>query len=1186
MSRIDRNEQPSDLVMRDLVDTLIQENLGAFADRAQPDPPTALTGETLQPGERWCRVDLNGLAGAWVCFRGRPAAALQPYRLSRPPVWHGANRDDQPRRLEPDELLELLTGTRQSPAGQLTHARQVSADLRTAVQHTTVILDGRARLTGAWPRPGELITAERLVATRNRPFHPTARAATGWTAQELAQYGPMRQQPFGLDWVAVRRDRLRHGSGAASDRLHELLLDEVDRQHLAEAVGRADLHLNDVQPLPVHPWHLAHVLPTAYAAELAARDVVPLARSLGRFHPTASLRTLATASETGLHVKLPLGVITLGATRLLPPRYLDNGQRAQRTMQQLIDRCPVLQARVQLCDERTWCGWHHPSGPESDSDEFEDRPGQLAAQLRVYPADLFDDPARLVLPMATLAAHEWDVLGPVIGPDGFGPADAIEFFRRLAETFCEVGLGFLRYGVLPELHGQNVVVALQDGVPHRFVLRDHDTLRLYPDWMIAAGVADPGYRIAPGARQSLRLSCPEEFLGYLQTLGFQVNLYGIADALGRHFGVDERTLWVQLREAVVTTLARVTLPNEVTEVVERELLRSPTWPNRLVLGPLLRRGRSGGVSMPAGTGRVPNPLAPVPAARSTRSGVIAEQAARQRLLNAFLREAGLPAAVDGMLLRVPLPESGCVLLAGIEHWSVLGHHAYHDEFRIQPDGGEAVPVGHSELVAVLLTELAAVAARAVVVPAADDPQVRARLQAELAAQIDNSVLRTTRYLEHGRSPRPAVLDPRLLTRHAEQSLLFGHPFHPTPKSAEGFTAKDLTAYAPELGASFTLDYFAIAPELLVEDRLSAAPWVPPGVQEQAQRLLRADQSGYSLLPAHPWQAGYLRQQHAAGALMAEGGLVALGPLGGPVYPTSSVRTVCDPTFATSWKLPLHVRITNFVRNNPREHARRALDASRLIQALRPGWVYQGFDVLVETGYRTIEHTALAADITVLYRENPFATRPEAPQVVAALLEEGPDGEQPELIRYVRQAACRPDACPAVGHVAEWLRRYLELSLLPLLAVFSAHGISLEAHVQNSLLHLEGGWPVRFWVRDMEGTNVSRPRWAATGPRDVIPADSPVLYDEAEAWLRLKYYAVTNHLGHLVHVLGRHTRADESRLWGVVREVLHGAQSNQYANELLESPVLPAKANLISRFTGRGERPLYVDIPNPMYELIR
>lgn len=1165
MSRADRDTQPSDLVMRDLVDTLIQENLGAFADHARPEPPAALTGETVQPGERWCRVDLTGLAGAWVCFRARPAAALQPYRLSRPPVWHGVSWDDQPRRLEPDELLALLASARQGPAGQLPHSPQVCADLRTAVQHTAVILGGRARLTGARPRPGELITAERLAATRNRPFHPTARAATGWTAQELARYGQMRQQPLGLDWVAVRRDRLRHGSGAASDRLHELLLDETDRQHLAEAVGRAGLRLDDVQPLPVHPWHLAHVLPTAYAAELAARDVVPLARSLGRFHPTASLRTLTTAPETELHVKLPLGVTTLGAARLLPPRYLDNGQRAQCTMQQLIDRCPVLQARVQLCEEQTWCGWHHPS----DTDEFDDRPGQLAAQLRVYPAGLFDDPARLVLPMATLAAHEWDVLGPVIGPAGFGSADAVEFFRRLAEAFCEVGLGFLRYGVLPELHGQNVVVTLHDGVPHRFVLRDHDTLRLYPGWMITAGVPDPGYRIAPGAQQSLRLSGPEELLSYLQTLGFQVNLYGIADALGRHFGIDERALWAQLREAVVITLARIRLPREVTEVVEHELLRAPTWPNRLVLGPLLRRGRSSSVSMPAGIGRVPNPLAP--------ARVIAERAARQRLLNAFLREAGVPAAADGTLLRVPLPESGCVLLAGVEHWSVLGHHAYRDEFRLQLDSGEAVPVGHSELVAALLTELAAVAARAVVVPAAEEPQARVRRQAELAAQIDNSVLHTTRYLQRGRPPRPAVLDPRGFTRYAEQSLLFGHPFHPTPKSAEGFTAEDLTAYAPELGVSFVLHYFAIAPELLVEDRLSAAPWVPAEVQEQAECLLGAGQGGYPLLPVHPWQVGYLRQRNAVGSLIADGGLVALGPLGRPVYPTSSVRTVCDPTFATSWKLPLHVRITNFVRNNPREHARRALDASRLIQALRPGWAYQGFDVLVETGYRTVDHTALADDITVLYRENPFVSGPEASQVVAGLLEESPDGGQPELIHYVRQAT---------GDVTEWLRRYLEISLLPLLAVFSAYGISLEAHVQNSLLHLEGGWPVRFWVRDMEGTSVSRPRWAATGPCDVIPADSPVLYDEAEAWLRLKYYAVTNHLGHLVHVLGRHTRADESRLWRVVRDVLRSAQSNQYANELLESPVLPAKANLISRFTGRGERPLYVDIPNPMYELIR
>ena len=601
MSRACRD--PFELVMRDLVDTLIQENLWGFADAAQLCRPAALVTGTVRPGEQWCRVDV---AGGWVCFRARAAGALQPRRYSRPPVWHGGVPGVQPRQLQPDELLALLAGDRSN----LSHALQIGADLRTAVQHAAMVLAGRVGLVDPSPRPGELLTAERLAATRNRPFHPTARAAIGWTADELARYGPLRQQPLGLSWVAVRRDRLRRGTGSESDRLHELLLDETDRERLAATVARAGLHIDDVQPLPVHPWQLDHALPAAYAAELAAGEVVVLARELGRFHPTASLRTLTTAPETRLHVKLPLGVVTLGATRLLPPRYLDNGERAQRTMQQLIERDPALRGLVQVCDETSWCGWAHPSG----TDEFDDRPGQLAAQLRTYPAGPFHDATRLVLPMAALAAHEWDVLSPLLGALGSGAAGAVEFFRGLATAFCELGLGFLRYGVLPELHGQNVVVVLRDGAVDGFVLRDHDTLRLYPDWMAAEGVADPGYRIAPGTPQSLCLESAEELLGYLQTLGFQVNLYGIADALCRHYGINEQLLWAQLRGAVIDTLARIALPGRVADVVERELLHARTWPSRLVLGPLLHRGRSGGVSMPAGTGRIPNPLMQVPAA--------------------------------------------------------------------------------------------------------------------------------------------------------------------------------------------------------------------------------------------------------------------------------------------------------------------------------------------------------------------------------------------------------------------------------------------------------------------------------------------------------------------------------------------------------------------------------------------
>ncbi len=401
----------------------------------------------------------------------------------------------------------------------------------------------------------------------------------------------MRAQPLGLDWVAVRRERLRFGGDADSHRIPELILDPTDREELAEAQQRTGAVTEDFLPVPVHPWQFDRVLPSQFAEELASGALVPLVRGVGRFHPTASIRTLTTAPETPKHVKLPLGVATLGATRLLPPRYLANAERAQETMQDLIDRDPLLRRRIALCDERIWCGWHDPA------DEFGNRPGQLAAQVRVYP-----ELDGLALPMAALAAHEWDVLAPALS----GQFDAVTFFRALAAAFCEVGFGFLRYGVLPELHGQNVVVVLRDGVVDRFVLRDHDTLRLYPQWMRAAGTPDPEYVIKPGAPQSLHLESAEALVGYLQTLGFQVNLYGIADALCRHFGLDEGVLWAELRAAVLDGLAP--LPNAVAKVLRDRLLHAEMWPSRSVLGPLLRQGPSGGVSMPAGVGAVPNPL--------------------------------------------------------------------------------------------------------------------------------------------------------------------------------------------------------------------------------------------------------------------------------------------------------------------------------------------------------------------------------------------------------------------------------------------------------------------------------------------------------------------------------------------------------------------------------------------------
>lgn len=527
--------------------------------------------------------------------------------------------------------------------------------------------------------------------------------------------------------------------------------------------------------------------------------------------------------------------------------------------------------------------------------------------------------------------------------------------------------------------------------------------------------------------------------------------------------------------------------------------------------------------------------------------VVARAAARQRLLNALVREVGGEFGAGSV--RIPLrtgaghPSS---LRAEVRHRSEIGHHVYGAEvFR------DGAALSHEEFVALVADELAGRCATA--------PQEAVE---RFRRQVANSVARTARYLD-----RPAfagTTDPAEITRQAEQSLLLGHPFHPTPKSAEGISDEDLERYAPELGASFRLHHWTAAPELLVEERVGDGPWLP--------------QEDLSVLPVHPWQDRYLREQPRVQELIEAGRLTPLGPVGARVYATSSVRTVCDPGFPTAWKLPLHVRITNFVRNNPVEHLHRAADAGRLVSALEKHWYHDGFEVLPETGYRTLDPAAvgdLAADFAVLFRRNPFAGTDIAPRVLAALLEDRVDG-RPALVDLVEQAG------PLTAeHVAEWLRRYLRISLGPLMAVFTDDGIGFEAHVQNSLLHTEDGWPSRFYVRDMEGTSADRDRV----PDGVLPPSSPVLYDDAEAWHRLRYHLVTNHLGHVVAVLGRCTPAGERVLWQVVREFLRGVPG-RYAAELRESPTLPAKANLLSRFAERGENPLYVDIPNPIHEVSR
>jgi len=211
---------------------------------------------------------------------------------------------------------------------------------------------------------------------------------------------------------------------------------------------------------------------------------------------------------------------------------------------------------------------------------------------------------------------------------------------------------------------------------------------------------------------------------------------------------------------------------------------------------------------------------------------------------------------------------------------------------------------------------------------------------------------------------------------------------------------------------------------------------------------------------------------------------------------------------------------------------------------------------------------------VVYRQAMPLEEAEHVQVLASVLEEPADGEIP-LLALLRQAA--GIQAPDEALVRSWWARYLDVTLLPLLRLFSDYGISLEAHLQNTMVAFLGGWPVRGYARDMEGASISRARFPFL---DRLKPDSPALYEEEQAWHRFQYYVLVNHMGHAIACLARTGLTTETALWRDTATRLD-ATGIPPAQQLLNQATLPAKANMLSSFHQHGECPVWVEIPNPM-----
>ncbi|MER6465256.1 IucA/IucC family protein [Streptomyces sp. NPDC001228] len=524
------------------------------------------------------------------------------------------------------------------------------------------------------------------------------------------------------------------------------------------------------------------------------------------------------------------------------------------------------------------------------------------------------------------------------------------------------------------------------------------------------------------------------------------------------------------------------------------------------------------------------------------------------LLNCLIREVSAPehqvTVADGHLL-LRLPRRDLLLRVRLRRTSLIGAHRFQGPVQRLADG-TWTPVDWRQLAGFVEDEL----------------ELRTGVaNEEFVSQVADS-RETIRTVLEKRADSAPHADPYVAS---EQSLVFGHRFHPTPKARTGDPA-DWLAYGPETGARFRLRHLAVRRHLILEEGELAemdALCPPPGPQ-------------FAMLPVHPWQYRLLQADTRLREAVAAGDVVDTGPGGPELVPTASVRTLYHPGSDVFLKFSLNVRLTNCVRRHARYELPGTVALDRLLRPVFAGLSrrYPGCALLAEPGYRTLDGgPGLLEGLGVIVRSGLRGhLRPGVtPLLAAAVADEHPTGPA-----HVCHLLARGD-----GDVLAWWDAYLRLLLPPVLAAYFEHGVVLEPHLQNVVVGVHAdGTPAQMLFRDLEGTKL------LPGPHRRALAELPdevresLSYDPERGWNRVVYCLLVNHTADLLGALADLDPAREPALWGLVRD--HLADYARTAGQpprlraLLSGVPLPAKANLLLRWARQADRhATYVPLPSPL-----
>ncbi|MCS1352739.1 IucA/IucC family siderophore biosynthesis protein [Mechercharimyces sp. CAU 1602] len=593
---------------------------------------------------------------------------------------------------------------------------------------------------------------------------------------------------------------------------------------------------------------------------------------------------------------------------------------------------------------------------------------------------------------------------------------------------------------------------------------------------------------------------------------------------------------------------------------------------------------------------------------------IAEHASMQSFFNCYLREVGkyqlssreelcqeakyqllLDESSAVRFVRSELHHHGMEIVAPLQYWSQTGRHLFQAPFYyLTGEKHHVHRLDFATMITMITKELAI----------AGDKEARID---ELVYRSLQSAQHIEQFVEARQADKEELYASSFTYIEAEQSLVFGHLLHPTPKSRQGISDGEQRLYAPELKGHHSMHYFRAHHSIVQEDstlEVSASEAIKAELRRDdtittawKEKFLQTDDE-YAIIPVHPLQAKHVLQDKAVQTLMEQGLLQDLGRLGRAYAPTSSLRTVYhrDARFMLKGSIP--IKITNSVRLNKMKELERGVEVTRILESKIGKELYQhhpAFRIVKDPAYITIKIAGREeSGFEMVLRENPFAEgNDQSVSLVAGLCQDAMELGSSRLAVIMKELA-KSEGRSTSEVSEEWFKKYLAISLEPMMWLYMTYGIALEAHQQNSVVELENGYPSRFYYRDNQGYYYCESTFPSL--QEAVPGINEKSYtmckDEV-ADERLRYYLFMNHLVGLINAFGVAELVAEERLLEMVAFSLqkwmpHNRKPSTLLQSLLEQEVIPCKANLLTRLYDMDElvgpmesQSVYVDVINPI-----